>query len=166
MKRIPLTQGKEALVDDCDYEFLVVCNWCVSDNGDGNLYAQCTTSRTNPGGRKHLKMHRVVSKLMGYPSELNIDHKNGDGLDNRRENLRVATTSQNAANRGPQTNSKSGLKGVSWNTPKRKWHARIQVNKKLIHLGYFTDNIEAAKAYNKAAEEHFREFAWLNPIPE
>jgi len=88
-----------------------------------------------------------------------IDHANGNGLDNRIANLRPATKQLNSANRGLPANNTSGYKGVVWFKRKQKWMARIKVNGKGIHLGYFTDKEEAALAYIKAAEQHFGDFA-------
>ena len=90
------------------------------------------------------------------------EHKNRSTLDNRRLNLRVASRSQNLANRPPQKNSTSGYKGVFWHKRDCKWHVHIQKDRKNRHLGCFTDKIEAAMVYDAAARELFGEFAWLN----
>ncbi len=161
MRRIPLTKGKEALVDDQDYKYLMQWNWHVSDNGFGNLYAKSNVKPTTNF------MHIVITERMGFASSSNVDHRNGDGLDNRRMNLREATKVQNGRNRGPIKGSVSGYKGVHWFARDNRWRARIVIEKgREQHLGYFDDKIEAAKAYNKAAKKHFGEFAWLNPIPK
>ena len=100
-------------------------------------------------------MHRVIT---GYPL---VDHINGDGLDNRRANLRAATATQNNQNRRPSL-SRSGFKGVTKSSKSNGWYARIRVNGKLIHLGCYPDPTSAARAYDAAALEHFGEFAWPN----
>ena len=100
-------------------------------------------------------MHALIT---GFPE---TDHVNGNSLDNRRVNLREATRSQNNWNRGKQLGS-SRFKGITWDKRDKNWKAQIQVNYKRISIGRFTDEIEAAKAYDKAAMEHFGEFARTN----
>ncbi len=160
MKRIPLTQGKEALVDDCDYEYLMQWKWCAHKQGK-HFYA---VSGYSAGGTRK-KMHQMIASKMGFSSNLMADHINRNGLDNRRENLRPSTKVENGRNRGPIENSKSGYKGVSWDAARIKWRANIRVNDKQVFLGRFDDKVEAAKAYNEAAKKYFGLFAWLNPIP-
>jgi hypothetical protein len=160
MKKIPLTQGREALVDDCDYEYLMQWKWCASKEGS-IFYA--VSGCSSEGTLK--RMHRVVAARMGFSSSSMADHINRNGLDNQRENLRPATKVENGRNRGPIENSKSGYKGVSWRADRARWRVNIRVNDKQVHLGYFDDKVEAAKAYNAAAKKHFGEFAWLNPTP-
>ncbi len=111
---------------------------------------------------KHIAIHRVIlERIIGRPLEKGeyVDHRNNDGLDNRRENLRLASNSQNLANRGLNTNNKTGYKGVSWNTLCNKYEAYIRVQGKRKHLGLFDTAEEAHKAYCDAAKEHFGEFA-------
>jgi hypothetical protein len=103
-------------------------------------------------------MHRFLIGEAG----LYVDHRNGDGLDNRRANLRSATNSQNQANRGKSKRNKSGFKGVYFHKPAQKFLASIQFEGKLRHLGLFADPIEAAKAYDAAALEYFGQFAKTN----
>ena len=92
------------------------------------------------------------------------DHRNGDGLDNRRSNLRPATNQTNLMNRGPQVNNTSGFKGVIFDKRSDAWRAQIKVDGRYIYLGCLDSKIEAAEAYNEAANKVFGEFAWLNPI--
>jgi len=108
--------------------------------------------------RKVIHMHREVARRMGLDLSNEIDHINGDKLDNRRENLRSATRSQNKMNSGKPKNNTSGYKGVCWYKRGNKWRAQIGINGKLKHLGYFEDKEEAAKAYKKAAEKYHGEF--------
>ena len=106
------------------------------------------------------RAHRII---MGITDpKIQVDHINGNKLDNRKENLRLATNQQNNYNVGPQKNNKSGYKGVSWKKDKNKWEAKIRNNNKLKFLGYFDDLVEAGRAYDRAALELFGEFAWTN----
>ena len=91
-----------------------------------------------------------------------VDHINHNTLDNRRSNIRIVTIMQNAMNRKKIKNKTSCYKGVCWHKSTSKWHCQIHVNKKRIHLGYFENEIEAAKTYDIAANKHFREYAHLN----
>jgi hypothetical protein len=100
--------------------------------------------------------------LLGNSSVSVVDHKDGNGLNNRRGNLRSCTRKQNAANRRLATNNKSGYKGVHWSKTRHKWVAQIGVDKKCINLGAFIDPWEAAQAYNTAALIEWGEFALLN----
>ncbi len=110
-------------------------------------------------------MHDVVAKRVGKRLKGRVtDHRNEKKLDNRRSNLRAATTSQNRGNEGLRKNNTSGYKGVSWSEWAGKWMARIRVNYKHIHLGYFKWKTDAARAYNKAARKHFGRFAKLNKV--
>jgi hypothetical protein len=97
---------------------------------------------------------------------MEVDHVNGDGLDNRRSNLRVCTHAENARNQSSRTRmSTSRFRGVVWAKDRRKWRAMIGDNGRTVHLGNFTDEIEAAQAYDRAAREMYGAFARLN-FPE
>lgn len=160
---IPLTRGYKALVDEQDYSYLRQWSWRVFVNREGNTYAVTTTSRRASGGRRYLAMHTLIAARMGL-SSLQVDHRNGNGLDNRRRNLRPATSRQNAWNRGPQSNNVVGLKGVTRITKTGRYRASIRVNGRQRHLGCFATAEEAARAYDKAARFHFGEFARLNAV--
>lgn len=110
-------------------------------------------------GIKNIRMHRY---LMNAPEDMHVDHINGDGLDNRRENLRIATPQQNQANSRKHISGTSKFKGVSWSVPARKWRAYIVYERKQQHLGLFEDELSAAAAYDKRAKELFGGFAQLN----
>lgn len=147
--------GKSAIVDDEDFEWLNQSKWYLSPRG---------YSCSKTGGRKNQKtiyMHKLIS---GSSIGLKVDHINGNKLDNRRENLRICTHAENIRNSKIQVNNTSGFKGVSWNKDKNKYKAYINIKRKQIFLGYFDKKIEAAMIYNKAALEHFKEFARLNNI--
>lgn len=153
MKQIPLTQGRFALVDDEDYDELSKYTW---NYGMPQGYA---ARKIGYRGKK-VYMHR---QILDAPPKIDVDHINGNKLDNRRVNLRLVTRSQNLYNAAPRGGS-SRFKGVCWNKPLGKWVASIQINRKLVHLGVFTDEIEAAKTYNRAATEHIGEYARLNEV--
>lgn len=156
MKQIPLTQGQYALVDDADYGWLALHKWHAQWHPQTRSFYAIRTVRIGPK-RERRAMHRVILGLTD--PHIQSDHKNGDTLDNRRENLRPATHSENARNRCRPRTATSAYKGVYWKKDNRKWGARIAVSGKDIHLGYFSDPAEASAAYQKAAEERHGAFA-------
>lgn len=157
MKTIELTQGKIAIVDDEDFAYLAQFKWFAHFDGT-NWYAQRNSPYKN-GKRTVIHMHRVV---LGAPDELEVDHRDGDGLNNRRLNLRLATHAKNKCNARIQHNSSSGYKGVSWHKKTQRWQARITSNGTLIHLGVFDSPLDAANAYDEAALRYHGEYARLN----
>ena len=145
MRKIPIgASGKSALVDNENYARLTTHAWYLTNKG----YA------SNRGGM----MHRIV---INAPKHLQVDHINGNRLDNRIENLRLATQSQNQRNASPRPNGTSKYKGVHWCKTNKKWRAGIWLGKR-INLGRFDIEIDAAKAYDKAAKKHFGAFARTN----
>lgn len=158
MKRIPVRDEHGivayAKVDDADYEKVSPFKWSI--NGKAGYAVRGLVE--NGKARTQL-MHRLI---MDAPEGSRIDHVNGDKLDNRRRNLRFATRSQNAMNKGKPKNNTSGFKGVSWYKKAKKWCARIKVNGKTIHLGLFAEIKIAARAYDAAARELHGEFAYTN----
>jgi hypothetical protein len=164
-KEIELTRGQVAIVDDADFEELNIWKWHYSHPGKGNG-TQGYARRARPGGRKARKekgawiyMHR---QICGYDQ---VDHANGNKLDNRRENLRRADKSRNGANRRKfqrKTKPTSNYKGVYWRKSSKAWVAQIGVKGVRKHLGFFSDEIEAARHYDMAAIIYFKEFASLN----
>ena len=159
MKRIPLTQGKFTIVDDEDYEELVKHKWYAQKRG--NLYYAERGVYEKKTRKRHLV--RMSHQVLGVLPGIVIDHINGNPLDNRKSNLRICTLGENARN-ARKTRGTSKYKGVRWYKPLRKWRAQIWHNNKSIHLGYFTNEQEAAKIYNKKAKELFGEFARLNDV--
>jgi hypothetical protein len=151
LKRIPLGDGLYAYVDAADYEWLSRDNWRLH-----NGYA--ARWRKN----KRIYMHR---EIMRPPPGKIVDHMNHNKLDNSRPNLRVCTPAENQRNQRKQHGVASIYKGVSYSKTCGKWAATIGLNRKYTHLGYYDTEIEAARAYDRAAVELFGEFASLN-FPE
>ncbi len=151
MKQIRLTNSAQvALVDDEDYDRIGKFKWFLTTWG----YASMTTNKP-----KQRYMHQVVLE------ELKVDHRNGDRLDNRKNNLRVCTHQQNNQNKGKQKNNTSGFKGVSRtiNSKINPWSARIQrPDRYYEYIGSFPSKIDAARAYDKAALLYHGEFAHPN----
>lgn len=145
MKKIKLTKNKFALVDDDLFDFLNQWHWHYNRNG----YAM----------RNGMLMHRQILKNVKE-----VDHKNGNLLDNRLSNLRSCSHSQNCFNRIKSQNRSSRFKGVGFHSASSKWQAYIKINGLMKHLGLFKSQIEAAIVYNKNAKKLFGEFAKLNII--
>lgn len=158
MKEIQLTQGKVALVDDEDFEYLNQWKWHLYKQNRNNFYARTVLYKNKK--RIGIVMHRLLIQCDGKI----IDHISGDGLDNRKYNIRCCTRSENPINRRINTNNLSGYKGVSYFKVVKKWRAQIQYKKIVYHLGIYEKLIDAAKAYNEAAIKFHGEFAKLNKI--
>lgn len=141
---IPLTKGYECVIDTASLP--LVGNWNWSVYGKRNIYAGrgvWVDGKCSPQF-----MHR---ELMGNPDGFQVDHINGDTLDNRISNLRLVTGAENAINRKKNKNNSSGHKGVSWNKRLTKWQAQIRFDGERIHLGFYHDLEEAADAYRDAS---------------
>lgn len=159
MKHIPLTQGKFAIVDDEDYDYLMQWKW-FAQKGRSTYYAVRLTPHIN--GKQHaIAMHRVLLGLREGDGVFS-DHCNGNGLDNRIFNLRTCSNSQNRMNSLIQSNNTSGYKGVSWHKGHKKWQSYITVDRKKVALGNFFCLIKAAKVYDEAAIKYYGEFAKAN----
>lgn len=153
MPTLVTANGHEVLVDDADLHLVAALRWSAYEIGRDCWYAMSEIS-----GRR-VYMHRFVT---GAPKGLDVDHRNGNGLDNRRENLRVVPHRLNLANQRIQSRPKSSrFKGVS-RTKAGAWESYIKVDGRRRHLGNFRDEVEAAKAYDRAALEAWGEFARPN----
>jgi hypothetical protein len=150
--KIPLTKGQFALVDERDFIRLSQWSWYALARPEGKGFYACRTGRKRLGEKHTIYMH---AEIVGLPE---ADHKNGDGLDNRNENLRKSSRSQNQMNRGKDCDNSSGFKGVKEEKRRGGWYARLSGR----YLGYFRDKVDAAKAYDAAAKLAFGEFAKLN----
>ena len=158
MRRVPLTQGKFAIVDDEDYERVIKNRWYLAVRGKIRKinYAACSA----PGG-KTLLMHRLIMNICDR--KISIDHKDHNGLNNTKSNLRTCTSSQNNYN-SIKTTGVSMFRGVSWDKKRNRWHAQIKKENKIYHLGRYKNEVDAGIAYNKKATELHGEFATLNVI--
>ena len=158
MKHIKTRDGLDILVDNEDYEALIKNMWCKL----GPVYAGYRVSSN--GICKRVWMHRFIweSHNGNIPKGYEIDHVDGNPLNNRLENLRLATRTQNNINSCKRKNCSCKYKGVSWNKYHKKWEAYINIDKKRIKLGYFTSQYKAARAYDEKAVEVYGEFARVN----
>jgi hypothetical protein len=157
---IPLTKGLVAIVSPQDYDRLSAFKW-YADKRDNTWYAnRWARSKANPAKQYRVRMHREV---LCTPDDLFVDHQNHNGLDNRRSNLRIATLAENGCNKR-KTSAKctSRFKGVCWWKQGGKWRAQGRLNGKQIIIGYFDNELDAARAYDGWAKQAFGRFASLN----
>jgi hypothetical protein len=158
---IPLTKHQRAKVSVEDFLFLMQWKWFAQWNKNTRSFYACRNSKSDARGkRKAIRMNRVVLGLEdGDPRQ--GEHENRDTLDNRRSNLRIATQSENMMNRRKFRGASSRFKGVTWKNREQKWWVRIQVDKKMVDLGYFPPDQEeqAGAAYAEAAKRLHGEFA-------
>lgn len=164
---IPLSKhGKykgqhETIISLEDAEYVQQFNWCLMSGGSNRKYAY---RKIYPKGEspRGIRLHRVImERKLGriLDSHEQVDHINGNGLDNRRDNLRLATYIENNRNAKRRIDNASGYKGVYWKEKNKKWCAQIRVNKKQIYLGLFDTKEQAYEAYCQAADKYFGEFA-------
>lgn len=159
MKKIKLNNDQFAIIDDQDFKLVNQFKWTYRKPGYAHKHIPKTYSDT-------ISMHRLI---MNAPKGKEVDHINGDKLDNRKSNLRFCTRKQNGKNKGFSKNNTSGFKGVYWHRTKYKnkisgyWAARIACEGKK-YVKYFKNKLEAAHAYNELAKKYHGEFALLNKI--
>jgi hypothetical protein len=151
---VPLTKGYEAVIDAADVPLVDGVNWHAAVQRDGRVYVK--RSLWVNGKHFNVMLHRVIA---GTPAEQDTDHKNGNGLDNRRANLRNATTSENMCNQRKKPNTASELKGIHWNDACSKWRAKITIRGQKHSLGLFATQEAAHEAYCQAARSLHGEFA-------
>jgi len=156
---IRMAQPRYAKVDPADYKRLRGYEW-IAKKGRNSFYALRRAAAGEGRKKAVVYMHQEIIEV---PEGMVIDHINHDGMDNRRANLRAATYSQNMCNVRKRSGTKhSKYRGIYWKKKNRKWGAMIGFEGKRIYLGYFRDEIEAAKAYDRAAMKYHGEFASLN----
>jgi hypothetical protein len=157
MKEIPLTQGKVALVDDEDFERVIQFKWHAIWDGFNWYAGSYLGSRGQM--KKVTRMHQLI-----IPGHARLDHRDGNGLDNQKSNLRPATNAQNTSNRRKHSGSNNTYKGVCFHKANKSWGASIAFMGHKFHLGYYASEIDAAVSYNHAACAYFGEFARLNSV--
>jgi hypothetical protein len=167
--RVPLRGGLFALVDATDAERVLARKWRERrhKHAPTKVYAQC--SYREDGFKRNASLHRFVMGCTAGDGRI-VDHINGDGLDNRRANLRITDHRGNATNvTRSKLQKRGGYKGVSWNPRAKKWQASIcggevkaNGKRRQLYLGVFTDPADAARAYDAAAIKLFGEFGCLN----
>jgi len=157
---IPLTRGMVAVVDDKNYEDLTRHKW-HAHKAARTFYAR-TNIPTGSGEYRGVYMHRMI---LDISEKEQADHINGNGLDNREINLRACSRSENLRNRRGNRNGSSAYKGVYWDSRDKRWTARIKKDGQRISLGMYSDEIEAARAYDVAARDYHGEFARVNFVP-
>jgi hypothetical protein len=158
-RRIALTRGLYAIVDPEDHDRLARYKWHAMKSRY-TFYAARYSRRDKDGKRKCYMMHREIMKLEGNKM---CDHINGNGLDNRKANLRPASRAQNGWNRGKsRVKSRSRYKGLAWDNKDKRWEVRISVNGRRIYIGRFEDEMQAARAYDRAARIYHGRYAQVN----
>jgi len=157
MKEIELSLGRLVWIDDSEFEFLNQWRWRARRYNQ-NWYAE--REEFISGKRRKITMHRAIMGIIDKTVE--IDHRDGNGLNNQRSNLRIATHSQNRQNRKRQLNNTTGFIGVYWHKKRKEFRAQIKVDGKKIHHGKFASAIEAAKVRDAIAIKLHGEFAVLN----
>lgn len=156
-KLIPLTQDKFAIVDVEDYDMLMQWKWMAKFDGY-NWYARRNQYGFGNGKSKTILMHRLILGITD--ATIMVDHKDGNGLNNSRSNIRICTPQQNTFNRRKQTNTTSKFYGVYLD--RGYWNAGIKHNGKRKNLGNYPTEEDAAKAYDAEAKKLFGEFATIN----
>lgn len=146
---VPLTKGYVAVIDAADVDLVRGRSWQAVEAG------RCVYAATTIGG-KRVYLHR---HLTAAPTGVEVDHRDGNGLDCRRSNIRIATPTENRQNKGLTAQNRSGLKGASWNANAGKWEANIRAAGKRHYLGLFETALAAHEAYAHAARDLHGDFA-------
>lgn len=160
MREIQLNHGQVAKVDDADYEELSKYKWSAIRE-----YYGWRVTRSGPRVNGQATTVPMGRAILNAPKGMIVDHRDGDGLNNQRENLRLCTHAENMRNRRRPRNNRSGFKGVTWVKQDRVWAAHITVDRTHKTLGRFSTAEEAARAYDEAALKYHGEFARLNIYP-
>ena len=164
---VSLTRGMQAVIDDDDAHLVAGYKWQAAVSEPGRFYAAASPYIRGSGrgvGQAKIYMHRVI--MSAEPNQ-SVDHIDGDGLNNRRSNLRFCTNTQNMQNMRGWKTARSKYKGVWWNTRPGRWQADITVNGRKVYIGKYDDEMTAARAYDAAALRYFGEFARVNlPAPQ
>lgn len=161
MKEMKLPSGHSCLVDDEDYDYLLMWAWrrCAA----GYVVANTSRHHLKMGAPKVIRMHRL---LLNAPLDMVVDHIDGNKLNNQKSNIRLCSNAQNSYNSKGKPSSKTGVKGVVGSLHRPGWYdVFIHVNRKTYRCGTFLTIREAAEAYNNAAIKHFGDFARPNPRP-
>lgn len=158
MKQIPLDKGLFTLVDDADFDIFGTKKWYAHKSR--NTFYACRHERIGFRKRKMIMLHREILGLKD--SLIHCDHKDGNGLNNLRENLRPCSKHENSKNRIKNKNNTTGFKGVYLDKKTGRYRASIRVNNRNINYGFFKFPELAARAYDEAAKVHFGAFAKLN----
>lgn len=157
MKVISLTKNKFTFIDDEDFERVNKYKWHTNEKAKGIFYA--SRKPYINGKYETVALHRFITDC---PKGMEIDHIDGNGLNNQKKNLRICTHTENCRNIKVRKTSKSGYKGISWDKENLKWRANIQYEGKYLNLGRFDKIEEAIEKYNNTAEKLFGSFAKLN----
>lgn len=158
--QIELTDGKYAEIDEIDWDLVHWYKWFLVKGRD-TYYARAYIKGSGRENQRRIYMHRLI---LNVPDDVLVDHRDGNGLMNRRYNLRLCSNTENAQNTPGRPGHSSQFKGVFRRSGEEQWNACIVVDGKTLNLGQFLEEKNAALAYNKAAKLHFGRFAWLNPV--
>lgn len=156
MKKIKLTQGKFVFVDDCDYKYLNQWKWYTKKDRH-TFYAVRNLRKSKHTSQTPVYMHGVILQRIGIKFQ-QVDHIDGNGLNNCRSNLRAATNQENSFNQRLAKNNTSGHRGIIWYKRYQKWMAEIRTNGRLKFLGYFDNIEEAIRAYDEAAIKYYGKY--------
>jgi hypothetical protein len=160
--RIPLNHGKVALIDAEDLPRVAPYRWHASYDGRSDRWYAVRGERLGTGEGARVRTVRMHRAILDAPPGMEVRHGNGDGLDNRRANLRLMTRTQRNAQRGMFRTNTSGYRGVSWFAPLGRWRAKLRYGGTQLHLGYHATAEAAARAYDAKAAELYGVQAYRN----